>query len=232
MSNKELAIVMPVWNQWAYTKRAIIDLSPLPDNHLLIIVDNGSTDGNAQLRSSNRLEIVRHSSNLGFAKGSDSGFNRAVELGYENVMFLNNDIRVFATGRDAETWTEPLIRAAQDGYIAGPTAGCLDDQFNFICEASKLPTRGYGYLSGWNITASTKTWQRLILPGDVGPFSTMFWSYFEDSDLSFRAQRMGIELKIVDVPVRHIGRVTGKSVGLSATYEQSKKTFVEIWSAK
>lgn len=232
MSDKKLAIVMPVWNQWAYTQRAIIDLAALPDTHLLVIVDNGSTDGNSQLRSSVRLEVVRHSTNLGFAKGSDSGFARAVELGYENVMFLNNDIRVFAEGKAAETWTEPLLQAAQDGYIAGPTAGCLDEQFNFICEASKLPARGYGYLSGWNITASTKTWQKLILPGDAGPFSTKFVSYFEDTDLSLRAQKLGIGLKIVDVPVRHIGRVTGKKAGLSTLYTQSKKTFIDIWGSK
>jgi GT2 family glycosyltransferase len=230
MTEKKLAIVVPVWNQWAYTKRAIIDLAAMPDNHLLVIVDNGSTDGNSQLRSGNRMEIVRHTSNLGFSKGSNSGFARAVELEYENVMFLNNDIRVFAEGKDAETWTAPLIQAAQDGYIAGPTAGCLDEQFNFICEASKLPVRGYGYLSGWNITASTKTWQKLILEGDAGPFNTRFISYFEDTDLSMRALKMGIELKIVDVPVRHIGKVTGKKAGLSALYTKSRKTFIELWS--
>jgi len=232
MIEKKLAIVIPVWNQWAYTKRAIIDLAALPNNHLLVVVDNGSSDGNSQLRSGARLEVVRHSSNLGFARGCNSGFERAVELGFENVMFLNNDIRVFAEGRDAETWTEPLLQAAQDGYIAGPTAGCLDEQFNFICEASKLPTRGHGYLSGWNITASTKTWQSLILPGDTGPFSTKFVSYFEDTDLSLRALEKAIELKIVDVPVRHIGRITGKAVGLSALFNQSRKTFIEIWGKK
>lgn len=228
----KLAIVIPVWNQWAYTKRALQDLSPLPEDHKLIIVDNGSTDITKELQTSDKIDIVRHKSNLGFAKGCNSGFERAVSLGYENVMFLNNDIRVFANENEASTWTESLIYCVQKGCIVSPTAGCLDDNFNFIKEATKLPTRGYGYLSGWNITASTPTWQKLILPGDVGPFSTKFVSYFEDTDLSLRALKLGIELRIVDVPVKHIGRVTGKKIGIMPLYEKSKKTFIEIWGKK
>jgi GT2 family glycosyltransferase len=207
-------------------------LSVLPENHKIIIVDNGSSDETCKLSSSGKIDIIKNTKNLGFAFASNQAFQKAVSLGYENVMFLNNDIRVFAEGKLAETWTEPLISAAQEGCIVGPTAGCLDEQFNFICEAKKLPTRGYGYISGWNMTASVSTWQKLVLDGDIGPFNQSFTSYFEDTDLSLRAQKLGIKLKIIDVPVRHIGRVTGKKVGLSELYSQSKKTFIEIWGKK
>jgi GT2 family glycosyltransferase len=222
----KLAICIPVYNQWAYTKRAIQDLSVLPENHKLFIVDNGSSDNTKNLFSSGKIQVIRNTKNLGFAIASNQAFAQAVELGYENVMFLNNDIRI---QKPNSVWTEPLLQAAQEGYIVGPTAGSLDNQFNFICESSKLPTKGYGYISGWNITASVATWKRLVLNGDVGPFNTKFISYFEDTDLSLRAQKMGIGLKIIDVPVRHIGRVTGTSIGLSDLYKQSKKTFMDIW---
>ena len=186
MENK-LAIVIPAWNNWAYTKRALSDLSALPQDHGFVVVDNGSSDNTKQLQESARLSVIRHSNNLGFAKGCNSGFEKAVNLGYENVMFLNNDIRLV---EENSVWTEPLIQAAQEGCLVGPTAGCLDDQFNFLCEATKLPTRGFGYLSGWNITASVPTWQRLILDGDAGPFNTAFFAFFEDTDLSFRAKEL------------------------------------------
>ena len=224
-----LAICIPVLNQWAYTKRALQDLSVLPDDHKIFIVDNGSTDNTKNLQSSGKIHVIKNSKNLGFALASNQAFAKAVEFGYENVMFLNNDIRII---EENYTWTEPLIQAAKEGCLAGPTAGCLDDQFNFLCEATKLPTRGFGYLSGWNITASVPTWQRLILEGDVGPFNTSFVSYFEDTDLSFRAQKTGIELRIVGVPVRHIGKVTITKVGISELYTKSKKTFIEIWGNK
>jgi len=224
-----LAIVIPAWNNWAYTKRALSDLSHLPQDHGFVVVDNGSTDSTKQLQSSARLSVVRHQKNLGFAKGCNTGFEKAVSLGYENVMFLNNDIRI---AEENSSWTEPIIREVKNGCLVGPTVGLLDIHLNFVREMNKLPTTGFlFYLSGWNITASVATWNRLILEGDIGPFSTKFISYFEDTDLSFRAKELGIELKVVDAPVRHIGRVTGKKV-LSDLYLKSKKTFIEIWGNK
>lgn len=228
--NKKLAIVIPVWNNWSYTKRAIQDLSNLPDDHKLFIVDNGSTDNTKNLQSSGKIYVIRNSENLGFGRACNAGFFEAVEFGYENVMFLNNDIGVFG---NFDSWTAPLISSAQQGFIAGPTAGCLDDNLEFVCESNKLPERGYGYLSGWNLTASVETWKRVVLDGEDGPFNSQrFFAYFEDTDLSFRAKKLGIELKIIPVPVRHIGRVTGKKLGLSSIYLQSKKKFIEIWGNK
>jgi GT2 family glycosyltransferase len=228
--DKTLAIVIPVWNQWAYTKRALQDLSKLPDDHKLFIIDNGSTDNTKNLQSSGKIYVIRNSENLGFGFSSNQGFKAAVDLGYENVMFLNNDIGVFG---NFVSWTAPLISSAQQGFIASPTVGCLDDNLEFVCESNKFPERGYGYLSGWNITASVKTWNRLILEGEVGPFySQKFFAFFEDPDLSFRAKKLGIELKIIPVPVRHIGHVTAKKIGLSELYSKSKKTFIELWGSK
>jgi GT2 family glycosyltransferase len=225
----KLAICIPVYNQWAYTKRAIQDLSVLPESHKLFIVDNGSTDTTKQLHSSGKIHVIKNSKNLGFAKSSNQAFAAAAEAGYENIMFLNNDIRL---ERENSTWTEPLIQAAQEGYMAGPTVGWLNEQFGFIREASTFPTTGYSYMSGWNLTASAETWKRLILEGDIGPFSTKFKSYFEDTDMSFRARQLGIEFKVVDVPVRHIGRVTGTKVGLPELYKESKAIFLGLWGNK
>jgi GT2 family glycosyltransferase len=227
--DKKLAIVIPVWNQWAYTKRALQDLAPLPADHLLIIVDNGSVDNTKSLKSFNKVEVIRNTKNLGFAFGSNQGYECAVDLGFENVMFLNNDIRVVAEVQEISTWTEPLIKQAKQGKIVGPTVGYLDDQFNFVKETNKIPDVKNWYMSGWNLTASVETWKKLIVPGSIGPFNQAFKSYFEDTDLSFRAKQLGIEMAVVDVPVKHIGRVTGKAVGLNKQYLISKKIFLNLW---
>ncbi len=231
MNENKLAIVMPVFNNWRFTKRAIHDLSSLPSNHKLFIIDNGSKDETIKLQSSDNIQVIRNVDNLGFGKSCNIAFNIAVkEFQYENVMFLNNDIGVFDK---FDSWTANLISAAEQGFIVGPTAGCLNEKFEFICESNKLPTRGHGYISGWNITASTNTWNKLVLEDETGPFrSNKFFAYFEDTDLSFRAKELGIELKIELVPVRHIGRATGNIVGISKLYQTSKATFIEIWGRK
>lgn len=229
LNEKMLAIVIPVFNNWLYTQKTLKYLEKLPSNHLVIVVDNGSEDQTKKLNSVPGREVIHNEVNLGFAKACNIGYSRAVELGYENVMFLNNDIKVVERH---ESWTNPLIGRARGGEIVGPTVGVLDENLNFVCEAIKWPTKGYGYLSGWNITASVKVWSHLIPDGEVGPFSTNFFAYFEDTDLSFRANVMGLRQSIVPVPVKHYGRVTGKKVGLSNLYNQSRKTFLELWETR
>jgi GT2 family glycosyltransferase len=228
-TNQTLAIVIPVWNNWIYTKRALSDLRKLPDDHKIIIVDNGSTDETKDL-TEDGICIVRNATNLGFAKACNAGFAKAVQLGFENVMFLNNDIRV---QHSFDSWTQPVIAAAKRGSIAGPTVGCLDKDLGFICEASKWPSRGYGYLSGWNITASVNVWNQLVLENHEGPFSIEFGlAYFEDTDLGLRAREQNIPCEVVPVPVNHLGKATSKKLGLSGLYQHAKPIFMNKWKER
>lgn len=229
-SKKSLAIVIPAWNNWHYTKKVIAMLSNLPDDHKIVIVDNGSEDETRNLQSSERVEVVRNSENLGFAKACNLGYTKAEELGYEHVMFLNNDIKVVSS---LDSWTESIIEKSARGAMVGPTVGCLDANLNFVCESSKWPSRGYAYLSGWNLTASVETWKRLILKGEVGPFSSEFGlAYFEDTDLSFRAMEQNIPKEVLGVPVKHFGKATSKKLGLSKLYTHAKPIFLAKWSER
>ncbi len=225
---KKLAIIMPVWNNWHYTKRAIEMLSSLPNDHLLIIVDNGSYDDTKNLVSTNNCHVIRLEKNFGFGKACNAGFSYAKKQGFEYAMFLNNDIKVQG---EHNSWTLSLIEAASDGSIVGPTVGCLDINLNFVCESSKYPMNGYGYLSGWNITAQISTWDRLVLPEDEGPFSTEFFCYFEDTDLGFRAKELGIVSKVVHTPLKHFGKGTSKKIGTSLLYQEAKKIFINKWTS-
>jgi GT2 family glycosyltransferase len=225
--SKTLAIVIPVWNNWQYTKKAIRDLLELPNNHQVIVVDNGSTDDTTKIGGfGGRVLVRRNNENLGFAKACNAGFALAVEQGFENVMFLNNDVKVLDCH---DSWTASLISAAERGSIVGPTVGCLDSNLNFVCEAVKYPTRGFGYISGWCIVASVNTWQKLILDGDEGPFSTEFGFYFEDTDLGFRAKAQNIPCEVVPVPVKHLGKATAKLLGVSELYLKAKPIFMAKW---
>jgi GT2 family glycosyltransferase len=225
MPQNYVAVVMPVWNNWYYTKKAIQYLSKLPNTHKLIIVDNGSTDNTSRLQSSNDLIVIHNTENLGFAKGCNTGYACAKKMGFRYVLFLNNDIRVFDK---LDSWTEPLIDRAEEGAIVGPTVGCLDDSLNFICEAPKFPSRGHGYLSGWCIMAKTETWEKLSTDDEL--FSTEFGlAYFEDTDLSFRARKQSIPLETTSVPIKHLGKATSKQLGISDLYLKAKSIFLKKW---
>jgi len=215
----KLSIVIPVHNNFNFTKACINDLRKLPQDHEIIIVDNGSSKPDKETHSiSDRTSAYI----AVLAKEMD----RLVSIRNNDVMFLNNDIRV---QKNHQTWTEPIITAAQDGLLVGPTGGLLDANLNFVKEEEKLLASKYFYMCGWNLTASKKTWEKLKINNYEGPFTEEFITYFEDVDLSFRARELGIPFKILPVPVFHFKRMTGKQLGLPKLYADAHTKFINKW---
>ena len=105
MSNKILSICIPVFNKFNFTKSCLDDLSQLPNDHEIIIVDNGSTDETqAQLQASKEINYYRNEKNYGFASASNRAYSKATA---PNVLFLNNDIRVKSNHTN---WTDELLK--------------------------------------------------------------------------------------------------------------------------
>jgi GT2 family glycosyltransferase len=212
----KLSIIIPVYNNFNFTKSCLDDLSYLPQDHEIILVDNGSDDQTKDLPCS-----IRNKSNLGFARACNQGFTQAMG---EYVLFLNNDIRI---NNNHSTWTQDLIQAAEDGSLVGPTGGLLNESFEYVKETNEI-LPGNFYMSGWCLCAKKETFKKLELNNNE-IFSEEFISYFEDTDLSFRARDLGIKFKIVPVPVYHFGRMTGRKLGLGALYLNGKAIFTNKW---
>jgi len=229
--SKKLSIVIPVWNKFNFTKSCLNDLSALPDDHEIIVVDNCSTDETqTQLQNNTRIIYHRNDTNLGFAKACNIGFSLATA---NNILFLNNDIRVKSNHSD---WTTELIKWCPYA-IVGPTMGQLDNQLNFVKEANQVLT-GNSYMGGWCIASSREMWLKLHIPRQETNaipqiFSEEFGiAYFEDTDLSFRARRMGIKFEVVPVPVVHFGKQTSKQLNTHVLYSQARQIFVKKWAGK
>lgn len=222
------AFVIPVLNNWNYTRACLNDLSKLnKENHLIVVVDNGSYDQTKNLEPYDNVKVIHNKNNLGFSKAVNLGFDLAKKEGAEIICFLNNDIKVLS---DFESWTNKIKENCLEENIVSPTVGCLNDYFNFICEGKKIPSRGFWYLSGWNLSANLKTWEKLIPNGQTAPFSEDFFCFFEDTDLSFRAKKLNIPLNVIDLPVKHFGHMTAKKMNISDLYSKSKKIFDAKWT--
>ena len=118
-----LSIVIPVFNNVNFTKACLQDLSQLPDDHEIVVVDDASTDKTEEIvRSFGRCTYVKNEKNSGFAFSVNLGYTRSTG---RYVMFLNNDIRVKS---DKGNWTEKILDKA-DGKLVGPTGGLLDSSF-------------------------------------------------------------------------------------------------------
>jgi GT2 family glycosyltransferase len=223
--DKILSIVIPCYNKYNFTKSCLSDLSKLPEDHEILVVDNGSSDETQkELENNSRIVYLRNENNEGFARACNRGYSVAKA---SDVLFLNNDIRIKS---NYENWTADLIKWAPTALV-GPTMGQLDKDLNFIQEANRLLT-GNSYMSGWCLASSKKIWNKLIINNYSGPFSEEFFCYFEDTDLSFRAKKLKIETLVIDIPVVHFGKQTSSQLNVHKLYTQARQIFIKKWNKK
>ncbi len=228
----KISIVIPVFNQWIYTKNCLESFKKLSNDYELIIVDNCSSDetqeGIKLFLNKTNYKYIRNDHNTGFGFACNQGYKAASS---EYVMFLNNDIKV----KDKELlWLDKMYEdlGKAPNSLIGPTGGFIDPKKNyeFQYETNDFNNK-FNYMSGWCLTGSRANWDKLTLEGNEGPFDAKtYFAYFEDGDLSFRAKELGIEFKLYEVPMVHIGRQTSKTMNLSKMYLESKNKFLKKWA--
>jgi GT2 family glycosyltransferase len=87
------SIIIPVYNHAALTRQCLDAVLACRSERVaqeIVVVDDGSTDGTAELLASygSALEVVTHRQNAGFARSCNDGAARATG---EGLVFLNND---------------------------------------------------------------------------------------------------------------------------------------------
>lgn len=233
MSTKKLSIVIPVFNRWNFTKSALKDLFFLDlGMHEIIVVDNASTDETYAemqllLKKMPNLVYIRQEENTGFGAACNKGF---VKSKNDCIMFLNNDIKIYA---NLSMWTDTYLNALEENpdTILSPTGGFVDPKRDFQFCYETDGNKKFNYLSGWMLAGTKNTFSKLIENNNDGPFrSDLYFAFFEDTHLSFRANDIGIPMKIVpNNSVSHFGHVTSKLLNTSKLYSASRKKFIETW---
>lgn len=240
----KLSIVIPVFNKWNFTKSCLNDLRQLPNTHEIIIVDNGSSDETQdEINKEDWVQQLmdgragtayyRFEVNQGFAKGCNKGYS--ISTG-DNVMFLNNDIRVKSRHED---WTQIVLDVLKEDTLVGPTGAMVDPTYNFQFLYETLdPKKPKNYMSGWCLTATRNTWEKLHIPRPEGEKGAQIFSeefglaYFEDTDLGFRAKRKKMDFEMVEIPVVHFGKVSSGQINTSALYSKARQIFINKWGSK
>ena len=90
-----LYIVIPVFNRWHYTRECLESLrAQTSQDFRTVVVDDGSTDETAAAlaRDYPEMEVVTGDGNLFWTAGVNAGIRRALALGADRVMTLNNDV--------------------------------------------------------------------------------------------------------------------------------------------
>ena len=182
--------------------------------HEIIVVDNGSSDGSAEMIREEFPDacVVELTANLGFAGGVGIGIRRATGAW---ILCVNNDATV------APDAIEQLLQVAESG---GEEIGSVAALMVFADQPSTINSAGIvvdqlgvasDRLLGEHVEASERTpvevfgtsagaamYRRAML--DEVPFDETFFAYLEDVDVAWRARMLG--WRCVYVPtavVRH-----------------------------
>lgn len=88
MDRLRVGIVVPALNEAATIATVV---SRLGTQGRVIVVDDGSSDGTADIARANGADVVVHPQNAGYDKALGSGFARASELGCDYVITVDAD---------------------------------------------------------------------------------------------------------------------------------------------
>jgi len=174
----------------------------------VIAIDNASDPDTASKleamvnRLGNGSKYVRNEENVKFSKANNQGL--ALADG-EIVVFMNSDIQ--ATG----DWLR-LAQNAKKGAFYSPTSGVriVDGEV-------------YRYLEGWCLFGHRSDFESIGGWNDKD-FPGLYW---EDNELCYRADKAGLQLRQLLLPLRHLSNYTSRRTEGAYLYSEANKAVFE-----
>jgi|GEM_PF-1726863 len=245
LDNPEVSIIIPIFNQLAYTKACLRtlwnntgDAAP----YEVIVVDNHSTDGSAeflqaQQKERSNLRVITLPANQGFASACNRG---ALEARGQYLVFLNNDTE------PQEGWLSEMLKTAGKEKVGVVGSKLIYPQSGLINHAGYVYNPQIGFYPIYhNVSADfagvnkEREFQAvlgacLLIRKDLFEAAGMFATYgLEDIDLCLKVRRAGY--KIMYCPrsrVLHHGSVTLQKSAKDTFPVTSSKEFKRHWPAE
>ncbi len=189
----------------------------------IIIVDNASVDGSVALIQKHYpdLELILHDVNTGYTGGVNPGYERAIELDASYVAPFNNDAIA------DKNWLRELV----DTLDGSPAVGIATPKV-LSADGTNLDSTG-DYYTNWGLAyprgrgeadkgqyddltevfagSGAASLYRVAMLREIGLLDQDFFAYYEDMDISFRAQLAGWQ--VAYVPGSRVYHATGTTSG-------------------
>jgi GT2 family glycosyltransferase len=230
-------IVVLNWNGLEDTLRCVDSLlKQTYKKYEILIVDNGSKGGAphqldelSELHSN--ISIIKNPVNLGFSGGVNTGIRYAIEKNFDAVALFNNDAIA------DKKWLSELVVAlgnkdvsASTGLLLREDGKTIDSTGDFYStwgmpfprnrgdKVAKAPESGYVFGATGGATL-----YRTSLFKEIGLFDESFFAYYEDVDVSFRAQLAGHKVYFTNEAIAyHKQGATSKKIPGFTVYQTFK----------
>ena len=236
------AVVIPNLNGENSIEECINSLFSQTIKNTAIVVENGSTDISLAILKKNYqdIEIIENSKNLGFAGGVNQGIKKAIDLGAEYVALFNNDAVA------DKNWLKGLVEVMQASPEVGIVAPKLlsSDKKHLDSTGDQYTSWGLPYPRGrkeedagqydrpervFSASGGASLYSVSMLK-EIGLFDEDFFAYYEDVDISFRAQLAGwkVAYEPGSIVYHEIGATSSKIPGFT-TYQTIKNLPWLFW---
>ena len=187
----------------------------------VIVVDNGSSDGSADLAETFGARVIRNAENRGFCAANNQGIAAA---GGELIALLNNDAEAEPgwLAALASAFSRPDVGMAASKILVYEDPARIDKVGHLIYPDGQNRGRGTGALDrGQFDSVEECLWPdgcaamyRKSMLDEIGGFDEDFFAYADDAELGLRARIAG--WKCIYVPAAVVRHHRGATLGLAS----------------
>jgi glycosyltransferase involved in cell wall biosynthesis len=204
----DVAVVIPARNESDRISATVRAAAGLPGVDIVIVVDDGSTDGTAAAAQDAGASVMRHARNRGKAAAMETGAE-AVRLLEDNerrdrprhLLFLDADLAETAAG--AAPLAEPVREGRADMTIAVFSTRAKQGGHGFVVG---LSGSGIMRATGWR-PAQPLNGQRCLTRAAFEAARPLAPGFGVETGLTIDLLRQGMRITEVEVPLAH--RATG-----------------------
>lgn len=241
-STPKVAIIVVSWNGIDDLPACLssLQLQTIPAE--IIVVDNGSVDGSVEFITDKFSEVtlLPQSKNYGFTGGVNIGMEYALKNNFEYIALFNNDAIA------DKHWLQHLVTTLEKDKGLG-IATCklttIDkshlDSTGDVYTSWGLPfPRGRGEAFNGKYDNNTEIFgasggaslYRVEMLREIGLMDDKYFAYYEDVDISFRAQLAGWKVVFAPKSIAYhkIGGTSSKIKGFT-TYQTMKNLPMVLW---
>ena len=234
MPDLDKIVIIPTYNEKENIEKIIRKVLSLEGNYHILIVDDGSPDGTADIIKSlqpafpGRLHLVERTGKLGLGTAYIFGFKWALERGYDYIFEMDADF-----SHNPEDLSR-LYKAIQDNadvavgsrYTKGGKVVNWPWDRIFISKGGALYTKMITQMPVSDPTAGFICYRKEVLK-TIPLDKVQFVGYAFQIEMKYRAWKLGFKIK--EVPITFIDRTEGVS---KMTKGIIKEAMYGVWKMK